>query len=84
MDNEKFELIRQIHLNGIYAMKHVALRELRKEVRDHNTSWWDCRIGVANTALAKKLYYDKLHVSPRGSWILYMHRSCATAECLTP
>jgi len=60
MDDEKFELIRQIHLNGIYAMKHVALRELRKEVRDHNTSWWDCRIGVANTALAKKLYYDKL------------------------
>jgi hypothetical protein len=60
MDDEKFELIRQIHLNGIYAMKHVALQELRKEKREYNTAWWDCRIGVNNTALAKKLYYNKL------------------------
>jgi hypothetical protein len=60
MDDEKFELVRKIHLNGIYAMKHVALQELRKEMREHNTAWWDCRIGAANTALAKQLYYDKL------------------------
>jgi hypothetical protein len=60
MNDEKFELIRQIHLNGIYAMHHVALQELRNINRDYNTAFWDCRIGATNTALAKKLYYDKL------------------------
>jgi hypothetical protein len=60
MNDEKFELIRQIHLNDIYAMHHVALQELRNINRDYNTSFWDCRIGATNTALAKTLYYDKL------------------------
>ncbi len=58
--DEKFELIRAIHLNGIFAMHHVALSETNKEKRPYNTSWWDCRIGATNTALAKRLYYDQL------------------------
>lgn len=41
-------------------MHHVALNEVRKQVRAYNTQFWDCRIGAVNTALAKKLYYDTL------------------------
>ncbi len=60
MDSERFELVRKIHLNGIYAMHHVLVSGAPYSPITSNTEWWDCRIGVVNSSLAKKLWHDRL------------------------